>query len=78
MRRVSGDIRTAPVPPGPSGLNVLRYWAQMMHDPLAGYGASGAITGTRCEYRWAAIVVSSYSTAPNTPNTSSSDTTTGM
>ena len=39
MRRVLGDIRTAPVPPGPSGLNVLRYWAQMMHDPLAGYGA---------------------------------------
>ena len=38
MRRVLGDIRTAPVPPGPSGINVLRYWAQMMRDPLATYG----------------------------------------
>jgi len=34
-----GDIRTAPVPPGPSGVNVLRYWAQMVRDPLATYGA---------------------------------------
>ena len=37
MRR-GGDIRTAPVPPGPSGMNVLRFWAQTMHDPLAAYG----------------------------------------
>ncbi len=33
-----GDIRTAPVPPGPSGMRVLRYWAQMLRDPLATYG----------------------------------------
>lgn len=39
MRRGLGDIRTAPVPPGPSGANVLRYWAKTMHDPLAAYGA---------------------------------------
>jgi cytochrome P450 len=39
MRRALGDIRTAPVPPGPSGVNVLRYWAQMVRDPLATYGA---------------------------------------
>ncbi|WP_319456600.1 MULTISPECIES: cytochrome P450 [unclassified Mycobacterium] len=38
MRRGLGDIRTAPVPPGPSGMNVLRYWAQMLWDPLATYG----------------------------------------
>jgi cytochrome P450 len=39
MRPGMGDIRTAPVPPGPSGVNVLRYWAQMVRDPLATYGA---------------------------------------
>ena len=39
MRRMSGDLRTAPLPPGPSGMNVLRYWALTMHDPLAAYGA---------------------------------------
>lgn len=39
MRRVLGEVRTAPVPPGPSGMNVLRYWAQTLHDPLAAYGA---------------------------------------
>lgn len=38
MRRGLGDIRTTPVPPGPSGMNVLRYWALTMHDPLASYG----------------------------------------
>ncbi|MDT5367101.1 MAG: enediyne biosynthesis protein, partial [Mycobacterium sp.] len=27
------------VPPGPSGRRALRYWAQMLHDPLATYGA---------------------------------------
>jgi cytochrome P450 len=37
MRRALDDIRSAPVPPGPSGLNVLRYWALTMHDPLAAY-----------------------------------------
>ncbi len=39
MSRVSGDIRTAPVLPGPSGVNVLRYWALTMRDPLAAYDA---------------------------------------
>ncbi len=34
-----GDIRWAPVTPGPSGMNVLRYWALTMQDPLAAYGA---------------------------------------
>lgn len=37
MRR-GGDIRTAPVPPGPSGMSVLRYLAHMWRDPLATYG----------------------------------------
>jgi cytochrome P450 len=27
------------VPPGPSGRRAVRYWAQMLHDPLATYGA---------------------------------------
>jgi cytochrome P450 len=39
MRRGLGDIRTGSVPPGPSGINVLRYWARMPCDPLATYGA---------------------------------------
>ena len=32
-----GDIDTAAVPPGPSGVRVLPYWAQMLRDPLATY-----------------------------------------
>src|SRR5262249_50376473 len=38
VTRGLGDIRSAPVPPGPSGMNVLRYWAQTLRDPLATYG----------------------------------------
>lgn len=37
MTRGSGDMRSEPVLPGPSGMNVLRYWAQTLHDPLATY-----------------------------------------
>ncbi len=33
----TSDIRTTPIP-GPSGMNVPRYWAQMLWDPLATYG----------------------------------------
>src|ERR1700704_1702806 len=32
---------SATVPPGPSGMRALRYWAQMYRDPLATYGALG-------------------------------------
>jgi cytochrome P450 len=38
VKRGLGDIRTAPVPAGASGMRVLRYGAQMLRDPLATYG----------------------------------------
>jgi cytochrome P450 len=32
-------MQTATLPPGPSGMRVVRYWAQMLRDPLATYSA---------------------------------------
>ena len=32
-------MQTATLPPGPSGMRVVRYWAQMLRDPLATYDA---------------------------------------
>lgn len=52
MRPGMGDIRTAPVPPGPSGVNVLPLlgvdWCAILWRHTV---RSGANTGTRCECR---------------------------